>query len=165
MYVHDSHLWIATDGKSEPFTKSGSNESHAQFSPDGKWIAYASDESKRLEVWMQPYPATGAKFQISLNGGTAPRWRNDGKELYFVSPDQKLMAVSMTLGASPQWGSPNSLLNVVMTSSNQAFWPYTPSANGQKFLVREPSAEDAESHPITVVTNWLAISKTSEPRQ
>jgi len=145
--------------KIEPFTQTSATEARGQFSPDGKWIVYDSNESARQEVWMQPYPATGAKFQITAAGGLMPRWRADGKELFFVSPDRALYAVPITLGTSPQWGSPVRLFQWALGSGNNvAFWPYSVSANGQKFLVMD-QIEDAGAQPITVVTNWLAVAK------
>ena len=107
---------------------------------------------------MQPYPATGIKFQISSNGGDAPRWRSDGKELYYISAAGKLTAVPITLGASPQWGAATALFDLSLTSTNPTAFPYAPGATGQKFLVRE-TLEDVEVRPVTVVTNWLAASK------
>ena len=80
------------------------------------------------DVWVQPYPANGAKFQISTNGGTALRWRSDGKEIYFVSADQKLMAVPITLGPSPQWGAATELFDLPFSANNAAAWPYAPAA-------------------------------------
>lgn len=141
----------------EQFTKTQATEKHGQFSPDGKWIVYSSEESGRQEIWLQPYPATGAKFQVSPAGGAAPRWRHDGKELFYIS-DGKLVAVPITLGASPQWGSATALFPLTLSSSANAFWPYSVSGDGQKFLVLE-SLDAAATQPITVVTNWLAIAK------
>lgn len=163
LHVWEADLKIAApeNGASgvEQFTKTPASEKHGQFSPDGKWIVYSSDEGGRQEVWLQPYPATGAKFQISLSGGAAPRWRRDGKELFYIA-DARLVAVPITLGASPQWGSATTLFPLVLSSPQPAFWPYAVSADGQKFLVMEP-IDTAEAQPISVVTNWLAIAKRS----
>jgi eukaryotic-like serine/threonine-protein kinase len=152
-------LHILSGGKIEPFIQTSAFDAHGQFSPDGKWVAYDSTESGRQEVWMQPHPATGAKFQISSAGGLMPRWRGDGKELYFVTLERTLYAVPITLGPSPQWGAPVRLFQLPLwTSSNAAYWPYSVSANGQKFLVVD-QLESGQAQPITVVTNWLAIAK------
>lgn len=87
-----------------------------------------------------------------------PRWRRDGKELFYLSGG-KLMAVPITLAASPQWGSAVTLFPLALSSSNVGFWPYSVSADGQKFLVMESLDLAAEAPPITVVTDWLAIAK------
>ena len=75
------------------FLKTEFDERHGQFSPDGRWVAYRSSESGRFEIYVRPFPGPGGQWQISTAGGIAPRWRPDGKELYYIAPDGKLMAV------------------------------------------------------------------------
>jgi hypothetical protein len=161
LHQMEGELFIASPKEGaagvEQFTKGAGLEKHGQFSPDGKWIVYDSDESGRQEVWLQPYPATGAKFQVSSAGGAAPRWRRDGKELFYIA-NSRLMAVPIALGASPPWGSAAELFPLPVTSTQAAYWPYAVSAEGQKFLVME-ALEAAEAPPITVVTDWLAAAK------
>ena len=152
-------LYILSGGKVEPFTQTTAAENHGQFSPDGKWIVYDSNESGRQEVWMQPYPSTGGKFQISTAGGFMPRWSADGKALYFITLERMLYSVPITLGVNPQWGAPVRLFQLALgINYNSYFWPYSVSASGQKFLVMD-ALESLEAQPITVVTNWLAVAK------
>jgi serine/threonine protein kinase len=93
-------LWIVAadgSGKAVPFLQTRFDEDHGAFSPDVKWIAYSSNESGRQEIYVQPFPATGAKYRISRAGGIQPLWRGDGKELFFLAPDSTLMAAPLTL--------------------------------------------------------------------
>ena len=101
-----SDLWVlpmtgSTGGprKPVPFLQTAFNEMLGQFSPDGRWVAYISDESGRNEVYVRSFPAGSGKFQISNNGGTQPRWRDDGKEIYYLAPDGKLMAATVKFTA------------------------------------------------------------------
>jgi Tol biopolymer transport system component len=101
-------LWVLPlDGsrKAAPYLETRFAETHGQFSPDTRWIAYASNESGPFEIYVRPFPAAPGKWLISVNGGRLPRWRRDGKELYYLSAEGKLMAVSLkpTPGAPPRW--------------------------------------------------------------
>ena len=92
-------LWtqpLTGDGKPSPWLNTPFTETLGQFSPDGRWVAYQSNESGPFEIYVQPFPAANAKWQISTEGGTMPRWRADGKELFFIAPDAKLMAAAVT---------------------------------------------------------------------
>ncbi|HEX2461411.1 MAG TPA: hypothetical protein VHJ58_14805 [Vicinamibacterales bacterium] len=94
---HD--LWtlpLTGDGKPSPWLNTPFIETLGQFSPDCRWVAYQSNESGAFEIYVQPFPAANAKWQISTNGGVMPRWRPDGKELFFIAPDTKLMAAAVT---------------------------------------------------------------------
>lgn len=114
-------------------------------------MAYRSDESGQDQIYVQTIPASGAKYQISSAGGTAPTWRRDGKELFYVSSDQKLMAVPMALGARVEPGTPQELFSSVGLTG------YAPTRDGQRFLVNAPTGgEGAAAPPITVVLNWTA---------
>ena len=132
-------------------------ESLAQFSPDGHWVAYQTNESSRFEIVVQPFPdARGIKWQVSTGGGVAPRWRADGKELYYVAPDSTLVAVPVirAAGSTFETGTPVTLFStrimgggsVVMNRSN-----YTVSTDN-RFLIAQPLA-DASMSPITVILN------------
>ena len=129
-----------------------------QLSPDGKWIAYSSDESKqRTEVYVQSFPPTGIKHQISTTGGVQPRWRNDGRELFYIADDGKLMAVPVKTGATFEFGSPSALFEPPVPQSPDS-QGYEVSPDGLRFLFRTvPAGEKAT--PITIVTNWLASLK------
>jgi eukaryotic-like serine/threonine-protein kinase len=155
-------LPLQGDHKPIPYLQTPFNEVHAQFSPDGRWMAYVSDESGQPEVYVQRIPASGGKWQISAGGGNYPRWRRDGKELFYIAGDQKLMALPVkTVGAPAgpfEVGSPQPLFGVepIGTSINSSF-PYQPAADGQRFLVNAPAGgEAAGATPITLVLNWQA---------
>jgi hypothetical protein len=163
-------LWIAPqlpegaggDRKPFPYLQSQFDERDGRFSPDGNWVAYVSDESGRDEIYVQSFPLSGAKFQISTGGGTQPKWRKDGTELFYVAADQVLMAVPVKLGRPPaepfQPGSPKPLFALPTYSSGLAGRDYAVSNDGQRFLV--PSVEGSgEAPPLTVVLNWQAALK------
>ena len=130
----------------------GAGEGNARFSPDGKWIAYSSNETGRSKIYLQAF-VPGAP----ASGGTQPQWRRDGRELYYISADNKLMAVDMTLGAEVKAGTPKELfaLSGIRTNSNAS---YTKTGDGQRFLL-VTSAEESSVPPFTVVLNWMAEVK------
>ncbi|MEP7338054.1 MAG: hypothetical protein ABI977_09955, partial [Acidobacteriota bacterium] len=152
-------LWILPmEGERKPWLwlNTPFNESEGRFAPDGKWIAYQSNESGRNEVYVQAFtpgaPASGGKVQLSTNGGSAPQWRRDGRELYYRSVDGKLMAVDVTLGAEVKAGTPKELF------SFGTFFNLEATGDGQRFLLTT-SAADASVPPFTVVLNWMAEVK------
>jgi hypothetical protein len=155
--TNNGDLWILANGKSNPFQRTEFNESEGQFSPDGKWIAYTSDESKQSEVYVQSFPASGGKWLISTSGGSQPRWRSDGKELFYIAPDGKMMAVSIKAGVSFEYGTAMPLFQAPIQDFPATFG-YAVASEGQRFLVRSVTKE-AKSYPITVLTNWVAIVK------
>jgi hypothetical protein len=133
----------------EPFLETPFSEVRGHFSPDGKWVAYASNESGRLEVYVQSFPAGGKKQQISTSGGDNPRWRRDGSELYYVAGDRSLMAVAMKAGTTIEIGTPTVLF--------RPDWPtqwteYDVTADGQRFLIDSRSEDEISS--FVVVLNW-----------
>jgi Tol biopolymer transport system component len=144
-------------GKPAPFLQTPFDERHAAFSPDGKWIAYDSDESGKAEVYIQSFPASGGKWQVSNAGGTIPRWRGDGKELYFrLASLGDLMAASIHVSSG----------RIDVEAPHQLFrWTgpptYDASADGQHFLMQDPPGVNDFSivKPMTVVTNWQAALK------
>ena len=160
-------LWVLPmlgEGKLIPYQylHSEFNETHARFSPDGNWVAYASDESGISEVYVQSFPETGGKWQISSGGGDQPLWRRDGKELFYVTADGKLMAAEVNPSASTfQKGIPKPLF-VLHVSSGVGITGLrnylVVTADGLRFLVAN-SIEDSASFPITVVLNWPGLLK------
>jgi dipeptidyl aminopeptidase/acylaminoacyl peptidase len=145
--------------KPVPYLQTQFDEFDAHFSPDGKWLAYVSNESGQYQVYVQSVPPNGAKYQISAAGGNEPRWRHDGKELYYVALDQKLMAVPIGLTATVEPGTPQPLFAVTPTGPAGSHC-YAPSRDGQRFLLTVPAeGETAPASPITVVTNWQAAIK------
>jgi len=153
-------LWaLPIDGKQKPFpiVQGPAIDSLGAFSPDGRWIAYVSNESNGPQIYVQPFPASGGHFQISKNGGHGPLWRGDGKELFFVAPDGSMMATDIDVTRDFQAGIPHPLFSsgIASVGNNQQ---YAVSKDGQRFLtiVTRSSDRNANAEPLTVVTNWLA---------
>ncbi|HEV2177692.1 MAG TPA: protein kinase [Terriglobia bacterium] len=150
-------LWILPlfgDKKPFPFLASQFNEGDASFSPDGKWLAYSSDESGngRLEVYVVAFPQGNGKWQVSTSGGLGPRWRRDGKELFYISEDNKLMAVAIQeKSGTLEIGSAQALFQGTGTH-------YDVTADGKKFVVLTQSTQSG-AEPITLVVNWPALLK------
>ena len=156
-------LWIIPmfgDRTPFPYLQTDFVESHAQFSPDGRWIAYSSDESGRAEVYIQSFPVGGGKWQVSNAGGDQPQWRSDGKELFYIASDRSLMAVAISGGASLDVGRPEPLFqtSVPLTGIADDRNYYVPTQDGQRFVIN--SLANAENtQPITLVLNWAAELK------
>jgi Tol biopolymer transport system component/predicted Ser/Thr protein kinase len=138
-----------------PILHTQANENYGQFSPDGHWIAYASDESGRYEVYLAPFPGPGGRRQVSPAGGEQPRWRADGKEIFYVAADQRLMAAEVALkGGGIETGEVHPLFGPLSTGIlNQ----YDVSADGQRILAITPRQNASE--PLTIVQNWPAELK------
>jgi eukaryotic-like serine/threonine-protein kinase len=152
-------LWIvaAAGGRPVvPFATQALFQGHSRFSPDGRWIAYASDESGKAEVYVRPFPGPGGKWQVSTAGGDDPLWRGDGKELYYLSLDNKIMAVPVNLDATFHAGSPVVLFVAHPTNFNPWGSDYDVSADGRKFLVNTV-ASDEGSPPLSLVVHWPAL--------
>ncbi len=133
-----------------PFEERG-----GQFSPDGYWVAYQSNESGRFEIYVQPFPQPSGKWQVSTAGGTDPRWAPEGKELFFVAPDLKMMAVTVrTSGSALEAASPVALFQVRMSVGGLANLKqqYVVARDG-RFLINMPTDEN-ELAPITLILNW-----------
>ncbi len=148
------------DRKPFPFLQTEFSESAPRFSPDPqgpRWIAYQSDESSQPEVYVQsfqPVAGAGGKWQISTGGGTAPIWRRDGKELFYLAPDGTIMSVDIQAGSSFQAGVPRAF-PVRAPAFADALVRYDVTADGRRFLV-VTAAEESGPSPIVVVTNWTA---------
>lgn len=131
---------------------------HASPSPDGRFFAYSSDETGRAEVYVQRFPPSGGKWQISKDGGDQPLWRADGRELYFVSPDRKLMAADLSLKGDIDVGAVKMLFPLRVSpngiSDNRS--QYLPSPDGRRFLVLA-TADEELGQPAVVVLNWAAM--------
>ena len=155
-----------------PFPNTDFSEQQGTFSPDTRWISYASDESGRSEIYVQPFPAPpngGSKTPISRDGGSQPRWRRDGKELFYLFPDGKLMAVDVTEEPIFKASPPRTLFQVPLAQrfqvpvaqfghnegSFQALgWDVAP--DGKRFLI---DTVTTSSESVTVVLNWTAELK------
>jgi Tol biopolymer transport system component len=162
-----SDLWVLQnpvgkpgDRKSVALLQTPSNERQAAFSPDGHWIAYSSDESGRSEVYVMRFTPPGSlsaadKWRVSKDGGAFPKWRADGKELYFSGPNQTVMAVEVSANSTFQAGIPKSLFKLPAGSGN-----LTVTGDGRRFLAALPVPQQAtQVTPITVVLNWEAALK------
>jgi Tol biopolymer transport system component len=150
-------LWVLPlfgERKPIPFLQTAANEAMGVVSPDGQWMAYASDESGRYEVYVEGFPGHGGKRQVSTDGGVGPQWRADGKELFYQAPDGKLMVASVTSGASLNVGTPVALFEF-RASSNLSSPYYSVTRDGQRFLL-STIVETEPNAPITVVVNWAA---------
>jgi Tol biopolymer transport system component len=155
-------LWILPlvgDREPKPFLRTRFQEGTATFSPDGHWLAFVSDESGRPEVYVAAVEDIGQKHRISTAGGFTPRWRRDGKELFYVEPGNRFMAVPVSLRGSFAAQVPVQLFRVAhQVGFTRRIWytSYDVSGDGEKFLVNVV-VEDAAVAPITVVLNWMAV--------
>ena len=122
-----------------------------------RWVAYMSDESGRFEIYIDSFPEPRKKIRISIDGGRFPQWRGDGRELFFLSADYKLMAVDVIAGPVLKLGEPHKLFSAPIfgggTANEVHRWDV--AADGQKFLITTVSAQSI-SAPFTVVLNWQA---------
>jgi Tol biopolymer transport system component len=141
---------MAEDGKPFPFLATPADEAGAAFSPDGRFLAYDSDESGTREVFVQRFPANGAKWQASITGGSGAAWRADGKELFYVSSDGRLMAVAIAIsGSGLNVGAPRALFATQVVTAISTGRQYDVAPDG-RFLLNEPVGSEASS-PIVVI--------------
>ncbi len=146
-----------------PLLNSEFDEYRAQLSPNGRWLAYVSNESGSFEVYVQPFTADGKlggdKVRISTGGGNQPRWRRDGGELFYVAGDRQMMAVGVqTSGATFERSAPKALFKtrILTDSPLQLGFLYDVTADGQRFLIR---SQVGEAPPVSVILNWTAGMK------
>jgi len=140
-----------------PATAGQFSQGHPNFSPDGRFIAYQSDETGRTEVYVEAFKPPEGRWKVSTNGGAEPRWRADGKEIYYLSDDRKLMAVPVANG--PSFGLPVVLFQTDIPLMGDLFRSnYVPSRDGKRFLVNTRSG-NAPPAAITVVLNWTNLLK------
>jgi len=159
-------IWVLRlkDHKGEPFLRTPFNESVPSFSPDGRWLAYISDESGHFEVYVQPYPGPGGKRQISTDVGTEPVWNPNGRELFYRSGDNKMMAVDIATQPGFTAGKPRMLFEGPYLPTPATFPNYDVSPDGQRLLMLKP-IEQAQAAPtqINVVLNWFEELKQKVP--
>jgi Tol biopolymer transport system component len=152
--IHLGVLTMTGERKSQLFLKTDFDTHGGQFSPDGSWMAYQSNESGRFEVYVRPFPGPGSQWQVSTDGGTGPRWRTDGRELYYLAPDGKLMAASITThGTRIESGPPTPLFSPRIVSSQGTPLAQYDVARDGRFLINV-TTEDAVTPPITLIQNW-----------
>jgi len=148
-------IWLLPlkgNGQPVPWLRTPSSESNPRFSPDGRWIAYDSDESGTPEVYVARTDAAQDKQRLSPAGGQKPRWRADGRELYYIAPGGLVMAVPVSPGAQFTSGDPAPLFQV------EDIWDFDVTADGSRFLVGAPAERSAESR-IRVIVNWTSLLK------
>jgi Tol biopolymer transport system component len=154
-------IWVlpyGTDRKPYPILDTRFEERDAQFSPNGKWITYSSVESGRSEIYIQPFPGPGGRVPVSVNGGAQPRWRRDGKELFFIALDGQLMAVPIShpsTGGSLDVGAPTPLFPTSVGGAIQGASrsQYIVSADGSRFLMNT-LVQGPAANPIILILNW-----------
>jgi Tol biopolymer transport system component len=147
-------IWVLPqfgDRKAWPYLQTESNEGSAKLSPNGQWLAYSSDETKRAEIYIQTFPTKTERRQVSKSGGNVPVWSRDGKELYFLGADGKLMAVEVKGGARFDAGAPRPLFDTRV----QGGFSYFDVSKEGRFLIPVP-VEQPGSVPITLEVNWMA---------
>jgi len=155
-------IWVlplTDDGKPFPFLRTQFNEVTMKFAPDGRWVAFASDASGRLEVYLRSFPEGGDEVRVSASGGSEPQWRHDGKELFYFSGDGQLMAVPVVTGKTITVGKPVALFDLKAVGvfdigpiKSGLFPIFDPSPDGQRFVTIVGGNRAAL--PITVVLDW-----------
>ena len=153
-------LWaLALKGDHQPFAvvETDVSEGLAQFSPEGKWIAYQSNKTGQNEIYVRPFPGPGADVGVSTEGGAQAHWNANGKELFYIGADDRLMAVPIRLvpGATPEIGSAVALFatRVGSTATNVYKQQYVVASDGQSFVLNS-TIGDANASPISVILNW-----------
>jgi hypothetical protein len=154
-------IWVLPlfgDRKPFPYLESPFNKAGAVFSPDGRWLAYTSDESGSREVYLSPFPNGGGKWPVSRGGGDQPEWNRDGNTLYYVAPGGKMMAASVKEnGATVVVGEPHQLFQQARAANSLGARSYCVTGNGSRILVAV--APQNVASPLTLVTNWSALLK------
>ena len=151
--INGGDIWVMPlegDHKPRPILQTPFNEWGPVFSPDGGWLAYVSNESGRDEIYIRTFPGSAERTVVSTTGGHSPRWRADGKELFYLAADGSLMSVDITPGHESQPGVPKALFRATGVLRD---WSVT--ADGKRFLFAMPAQQNAQP-TFTVVLNWLA---------
>jgi Tol biopolymer transport system component len=152
------------DPKPIPVVVTEFNDAQGQISPDGHWLAYSSNEAGRYDIYVRPFPPDESrreKWVVSSAGGLQPRWRADGKELFYFSPDRRFMAVDIHAGNGFQAGTPRPLFESPLFAVSATLFRYDVSPDGKRFLLILPTA-GAAAAPVTVVLNWESALKRQE---
>jgi eukaryotic-like serine/threonine-protein kinase len=156
-------LWPLAGGapaaKPQPFLDSQFSKSSPQFSPDGKWVAYQSDETGRNEVYVVPYPGPGGKVLVSNDGGTHPRWARNGRELFYRNVD-KMIAVDVRTTPDFRAGAPKLLFEGHYGAA------YDVAADGKRFLMLKPAVvQNSSSGQLHIVVNWFEELRRRVPAE
>ena len=150
----ETDLWVTNEGgnpPSAPYLATSFDEYGAQFSPDGRWVAYTSNESGRPEIYVQSFPAGDGRWQVSLEGGARPRWNPKGGELLFLSPNLEMMSVEVRPGPTFDYGTPKALF-VTRIDNYSAPNRYAVSADGSRFLINV-AVDEQKANVVTVSIN------------
>jgi Tol biopolymer transport system component len=153
----EDRLWYLGPGDTQarPLASAGRFVRHARFSPDGRWIAYSSNRVGSWEVYVSSFPDGSSTWQVSKSGGQEPRWRRDGKELFYLAPDGSMMAVPVKTGSSFEAGPPAILFQIHPRQPRSALdlITYDVTADGKKFLVNT-KVDEPNAAPLSVILNW-----------
>ena len=149
------HLLDLDTGKDRPLVDTPADEKFGTISPDGRWLAYASDATGQWEVYVETFPVTGERWRVSTAGGHQPRWHPKGSELFYLAPDRRMMSVPVRQGgASFQWDAPRALFQTAVTDLGpyRGSWKYAVAPDGERFLIltRRPQA----ASPAVAILNW-----------
>ena len=155
----DIYVFSVSEKKPIPIIHSDANEIQGQLSSDSRWMAFTSDVSGRNEIYVQPFPAADNLHKISISGGQQPRWKRDGKELYFIGADGKMMAAPIKIGTgskpSFESGAPLPLFDSHITGVGNNVFHYDVTGDGQRFIVVTESTVSSSPH-LNVWLNWSA---------
>jgi dipeptidyl aminopeptidase/acylaminoacyl peptidase len=149
------HLLDLDTGKDRPLVDTPADEKFGTISPDGRWLAYASDATGQWEVYVETFPVTGERWRVSTAGGHQPRWHPKGSELFYLAPDRRMMSLPVRQGgASFQWDAPRALFQTAVTDLGpyRGSWKYAVAPDGERFLIltRRPQA----ASPAVAILNW-----------
>jgi Tol biopolymer transport system component len=154
-------LWVlplAGDRKPRAFAASEAGEAGGRFSPDGRWVAYRSGETGQAEIFIAPFPGPGKRIRVSGEGGANPKWRGDGREIFYLRPGDAIMAVDVDLrGTEPVVGTPHALFSASFARVGAQSW-YDVTPDGQQFLINA-TRDTPGPLPFTVISNWLAARR------
>jgi eukaryotic-like serine/threonine-protein kinase len=158
-------VWAAPvdhPNQSRPLVQTEFDDVQGQISPTGRWLAYSSNQSSRFEVYVQPLHADGRKWQVSVGGGSDPKWRADEKEIFYLDGNGRMMSVGLSGGTDFDPGVPQPLFRLRDTAVIPPYLSaYDVQGDGERFLVRV-STEDMQTHPLNVVVNWLPTIRTAK---
>ncbi len=159
LVMKNAEVWYlsAPDWRAKPFLQGKSPFRNAQFSPDGKWVAYSTNDSGNWEVYVTPFPSANGKWQVSRGGGEEPRWRRDGKELFYLSGEGKMMAVALKTEGNFDAGPPVALFQT-HTRQQVSFmdvFSYDVSGDGQRFLINT-KVDEPDATPLSIILNWAS---------
>jgi eukaryotic-like serine/threonine-protein kinase len=155
----DYDLWLVPfgDGRARPFIAAEGNQTFAQFSPDGRWLAYDSDETGSIEVYVTPFPKRESNWQVSRQGGIMPKWRGDGREIFYLTRDHRTVFAAEVAPTEESFRVTRTSTLFTTRPITGTGYPYDVSADGERFLFVTTLGET--SSPLTLVTNWAAEHK------